>query len=125
MKQDNRENKLSDYSIYRVYNHVTYIVIEVKLSVGASLTAADKDSFTLTTGNISNLICLAAVMLAGLVYCNSAGQYQLLYDEEYIQDELTTVARTSYQLFSQYDIGAEYEFLFNHQCHQCITSETS
>lgn len=33
-----------DYFIYRVYNHVTYIVIEVKLSVGASLTSADKDS---------------------------------------------------------------------------------
>lgn len=44
-EEDNRENKFSDYSIYRVYNHVTYIVIEVKLAVGASITSADKDSF--------------------------------------------------------------------------------
>lgn len=41
---DNRENKFSDYSIYRIFNKVTYIIIEVKLAVGAILTAADKDS---------------------------------------------------------------------------------
>lgn len=40
---DNCENKFSDYSIYRIYNKVTYIIIEVKLAVGAILTTADKD----------------------------------------------------------------------------------
>lgn len=43
-EDDRRENKLSDYSIYKIMNKLTYIVIEVKLSVGASLTCADQDS---------------------------------------------------------------------------------
>ncbi len=43
-EDDQRQNKLSDYSIFRVYNKVTYIVVEVKLAIGAILTAADKDN---------------------------------------------------------------------------------
>lgn len=38
-----KENKLSDYTIFRIYNRVTYIIIEVKLAVGFFLTAAEKD----------------------------------------------------------------------------------
>ena len=38
-EEDTRENKLSDYSIFRVHNHLTFhltfIIIEVKLAVGA------------------------------------------------------------------------------------------
>ena len=40
---DQRENKESDYTIFRIMNKLTYIVIEVKLSVGRRLTVADKD----------------------------------------------------------------------------------
>ena len=40
---DSRENEEADYSIYKVFNRVTYIVVEVKLAVGAGLTVDDKD----------------------------------------------------------------------------------
>ena len=40
---DKRENKMCDYSIFRVFNRISYIVIEVKLVVGGTLTAGDKD----------------------------------------------------------------------------------
>ena len=41
---DKRQNKETDYSIFKVVNRCTYIVIEVKLSVGRRLTTADQDS---------------------------------------------------------------------------------
>ena len=40
---DKRENKMCDYSIFRIFNRLSYIVIEVKLAVGRTLMAADKD----------------------------------------------------------------------------------
>ena len=40
---DKRENKMCDYSIFRIFYRISYIVIEVKLVVGGTLTAGDKD----------------------------------------------------------------------------------
>jgi len=37
---DRRHNKRSDYSIYRIYNKRTYVVVECKLSVSAQLSVA-------------------------------------------------------------------------------------
>lgn len=42
-RRDKREDKEADYAIYRIVNKVTYIVVEVKLAVGARLTSSDKD----------------------------------------------------------------------------------
>ena len=41
---DKRENKFADYSIFRILNRITYIIIEVKLGIGATLTAAEQDN---------------------------------------------------------------------------------
>ena len=43
-ERDQRSNKRADYSILRVYNRITYIVIEIKLSVGAVITSGDSDN---------------------------------------------------------------------------------
>ena len=40
---DRRENKESDYLIYRIMNRLTYILVEVKVSVGRRLTIDDQD----------------------------------------------------------------------------------
>ena len=40
---DKRENKESDYSIYKIMNRLTYILVEVKLYVGRRLTKDDQD----------------------------------------------------------------------------------
>ena len=40
---DKHENKQSDYSIFRIFNKITYIIFEVKLVVGGTLTAGNKD----------------------------------------------------------------------------------
>lgn len=58
---DERYNKESDYSIFRILNRVTYIVIEVKLSVGACLTAEDQDK-------------LAQLFLEGIYLFTSEGK---------------------------------------------------
>lgn len=41
---DKRQNKFADYSIYRIWNDVTYIMIEVKLAVGMVLSSDESDS---------------------------------------------------------------------------------
>ena len=43
-ESDARNNKQSDYSIFKIYNKRTYIMIEVKLDVPSRLTAATKDN---------------------------------------------------------------------------------
>ena len=43
-ESDTRNNKQSDYSIFKIYNKRTYIMIEVKLDVPFMLTAATKDN---------------------------------------------------------------------------------
>lgn len=40
---DKREDKESDYSIFRVINKLTYIIVEVKTSVGRRLTVDEQD----------------------------------------------------------------------------------
>lgn len=40
---DRRENKESDYSIFRIMNRITYVIVEVKLSIGRVLTRDDED----------------------------------------------------------------------------------
>ena len=42
-EDDRRYNKLSDYSIFRIFNKIIYAILEVKLRVGTKLTNADKD----------------------------------------------------------------------------------
>ncbi len=40
---DKRQNKASDYSIFKIFNRKTYVVVEVKLCVGARLTKEDQN----------------------------------------------------------------------------------
>lgn len=42
-EDDRRYNKLSDYSIFRIFNKIIYAILEVKLRVGTKLTDADRD----------------------------------------------------------------------------------
>ena len=43
-EQNSRYNKKADYSIFKIWNRKTYIMIEVKLSVSNPLKASDKNS---------------------------------------------------------------------------------
>lgn len=42
---DKCENKKADFSIFKIFNELTYIVIELKLSVGGSLNTQDHDIY--------------------------------------------------------------------------------
>ena len=43
---DARYNKLADYSIYKIFNKRTYIIVGVKLSVPHRLTSSEKDNLS-------------------------------------------------------------------------------